>query len=152
MSTEIIVRLATRDEREALEGLQRRASLMWAEYREALLAHPAAIELPLEEIERGRAYVAERQSEVAGFSVVLPRQDGDADLDGLFVEPVMWKRGIGRRLIQEAERLAASEGAKSLYVVANPRAQGFYAACAFELLGEEDTRFGVGLTMRERLT
>ena len=40
MSTEIIIRLATRDEREALESLQRRASLMWAEYREALLAHP----------------------------------------------------------------------------------------------------------------
>ena len=84
----------------------------WEEYREALLARPDAIELSLEQIEGGRAYVAERQGEVAGFSVVLPRQDGDADLDGLFVEPVMWKRGIGRRLIQEAECLTASEGAK----------------------------------------
>ena len=131
--------------------LTSRWSAGWEEYREALLARPDAIELPLEQIERGRAYVAERRGEVAGFSVVLPRQDGDADLDGLFVEPVMWKRGIGRRLIQEAQCLAASEGAKSLYVVANPRARGFYAACAFELIGQNDTRFGVGLTMRKRL-
>jgi GNAT superfamily N-acetyltransferase len=151
MPTEVIIRRATRQEREELENLQRRASLVWEEYREALVAHPDAIELPLEPIETGRTYVAVRCGEIVGFSVVLPRRDGDADLDGLFVEPTFWKQGIGRRLIREAERLAASEGAASLCVVANPRAQGFYAACAFELVGEESTRFGVGLTMRKRL-
>jgi GNAT superfamily N-acetyltransferase len=52
--------------------------------------------------------------------VVLPRPDGDAELDGLFVEPGLWKRGIGRLLVRHAERQAMGEGATSLCVVANP--------------------------------
>jgi GNAT superfamily N-acetyltransferase len=150
-STVGVVRLATPDERAALEALQRRASLVWEDYREALLAHPDAIELPIEQIESGRTYVAERQGQVVGFSVVLRRPDGDADLDGLFVEPAYWRQGVGRQLIVAAELLAASEGARSMYVIANPRAEGFYGACAFELIGEQSTRFGAAHLMRKRL-
>jgi GNAT superfamily N-acetyltransferase len=152
MHAEINVRRARNDEQKPLEKLQRRASLIWEEYRAALLAHPDAIELPLEQIETGRVFVAERNGEVLGFSVVLARPDGDAELDGLFVEPAIWGRGIGRLLVQEAGRLAASEGAKAFCVTANPRAQGFYAACAFDLVGRKETRFGVGLAMRKGLT
>jgi hypothetical protein len=39
-----------------------------------------------------------------------------------------------------------------LHVVGNPRAEGFYSACGFTLSGEVATRFGVGLTMRKRLS
>lgn len=151
MIKDLVIRAATRSERKSLEELQRRASLVWEEYREALLAHPDAIVLPLEQIESGRTYVAERDGQLLGFSVVLPRPDADAELDGLFVEPLFWKQGIGRRLVLEAERLAASDGAKFLYVVGNPKARGFYESCHFELIGEEQTRFGVGLTMRKLL-
>lgn len=52
-------RLAIAPERSALEDLQRRASLIWEEDREALLAHPDAIELPIEQITTGRTMVAE---------------------------------------------------------------------------------------------
>ena len=151
MSTEVVIRLARCDEQKALEDLQRRASFMWEEYREALLANPDAIELPLEQIEAGCAYVAEVGGEAAGFFVVLRRPDGEFDLDGLFVDPAMWRLGIGRLLVREAGRVAGSKGAGLLCVVANPRAQGFYAACDFELTGEEQTRFGVGLSMRKRI-
>jgi GNAT superfamily N-acetyltransferase len=151
MSTGVVIRLARCDEQKALENLQRRASLMWEEYREAILAHPDAIELPLEQIEAGCAYVAELGGKAVGFFVILRRSDGEVDLDGLFVDPAMWKMGIGRLLVVEAGRVAASEGAGLLCVVANPRAQGFYAACDFELAGEEQTRFGVGLSMRQRI-
>ena len=75
-------RLATPAERSALEELQRRASLIWEEDRDALLAHPDAIELPLEQITDGRTIVAESVGELLGFAVVLPREDGDAELDG----------------------------------------------------------------------
>src|SRR5262249_8686100 len=139
MLAEVVIRVARCDEQKALEELQRRASLMWEEYREALLASPDAIELPLEQIEAGQVCVAELEGKAIGFFVVLPRADGDAELDGLFVEPTMWGLGIGRLLVGEASRFAASEGAGSLWVVGNPRAQGFYAACGFELVGEEST-------------
>jgi GNAT superfamily N-acetyltransferase len=152
MTIELTIRIAAREEKKLLEHLQWRASLVWEEYREALLAHPDAIELPLEHLDAGHTYVAERSGQILGFSVVLPRPDGDADLDGLFVEPAIWKHGAGRRLLQQAERLAASRGSEWLYVIANPRARGFYQACGFAQLGEEQTRFGRGLTMRKRVS
>jgi GNAT superfamily N-acetyltransferase len=145
----LTIRPAAIAERGALEALQWRASLMWEEYRDALLAHPDAIALPDEQI--GRTIVAELGDKALGFAVVLPRPDGDAELDGLFVDPANWRAGIGTRLVREAERLAAAAGAEYLYVVGNPRAEGFYAACGFVLVGREPTRFGVGLTMRKAI-
>ena len=83
----INIRRATVGERETLEALQRRASLVNAAYREQLLAHPEAIHLPAAHIEAGGTVVAEIDGAVAGFAVVLALPDGGAELDGLFVEP-----------------------------------------------------------------
>ncbi|RAW92745.1 hypothetical protein CKY01_04205 [Photorhabdus laumondii subsp. clarkei] len=60
------------------------------------------IELPIEHIEAGYVYVAEQASVILGFSVVLPQSDGNAELDGLFVEPTFWHQGIGKQLVQIA--------------------------------------------------
>lgn len=149
MISNLSVRSARIDERDALEALQWRASLVWEEYRDALLAHPDAIELPAEQIVEGRTLVAEKEDRIVGFAVVLPREDGGAERDGLFVEPSAWRTGIGTRLIGDAEILAAAGGAKFLHVVANPLAEGFYHSCGFVLTGEESTRFGVAHTMRK---
>lgn len=144
-------RLALPAERYALEELQRRASLVWEEDREALLAHPDAIELPLEQITSGRTVVAESVGELLGFAVVLRRDDGDAELDGLFVEPTQWRLGIGRALVDEAERIARAEGAASLWVTANTRALGFYDSCGFVKVGEVATRFRPAPKMRKTI-
>lgn len=151
MASEITVRAAKAVERCELEALQRRASLAWDDYREALLSHPEAVELPAEQIRQQRVYVAERDGKIVGFMAVLPRKDGAAELDGLFVEPESWRCGIGRRLIREAERMASDEGAAVLHVIAGPQARGFYAACGFDLVGEEQTRFGKAFSMRKSL-
>lgn len=116
-----------------------------------MLAHPDAIDLPAQQIADGYVYVAEKNGELAGFSAIVPRDDGDFDLDGMFVEPILWKQGIGRRLVDTAALRAAAEGATALHVIGNPRARGFYLSCAFELVGESQTRFGIGLTMRRAL-
>lgn len=144
-------RLAVPAERSALEELQRRASLIYEEDRESLLAHPDAIELPLDQITDGRTIVAERTGELLGFAVVLRRDDGDAELDGLFVEPVQWRHGIGRALVEQAEQLAAADGAASLWVIANTRALGFYGSCGFVTVGEVATRFRPAPRMRKRI-
>ncbi len=151
MADDVVIRCARLDERLLLEDLQRRAALMWDAYRESLLAHPDAIELPIEQITTGRVFVAEQRGVVLGFSVVLPGPDGESELDGLFVDPGHGRRGIGRLLVQAAERLATSEGAQVLSVIAAPEAQGFYGACGFEPAGEHSTRFGPALVMRRRL-
>lgn len=105
MTFELSIRPAEPSERDRLEELQRRASLAWEEYRGALLADPDAVDLPIDHLSEGRAFVAELRGEPAGFCVVLPR-DGEAELDGLFVEPAAWRSGIGSRLVREAERAA----------------------------------------------
>jgi GNAT superfamily N-acetyltransferase len=143
----LTIRPALPEEQSVLENIQRRASLAWEEDRAALLAHPDAIEVPVGQIEAGCVYVAESGSDVVGFGVIVPRPDGDMEVDGVFVEPTDWKKGIGRTLIQEAERRAAIHGANSLRVVANPRTESFYAACGFARIGEIETRFGIGLIM-----
>jgi Acetyltransferase (GNAT) family len=87
MTNALSIRAAVTSERKALEALQVRASRNNADDREALLANPDAIALPLEQIAGGLVFVAERDGAIVGFAAVLPRQDGGAELDGLFVEP-----------------------------------------------------------------
>ena len=137
-------------EREHLEELQRRASLMHDAYRDALLANPDMIALPRWQLEDRCVRVAERDGQALGFSVVLPRSQ-TAILDGLFVEPDQWKRGIGRALMEDAFGLARAAGAEVMEVLANPYADGFYARLGFVRTGTVTTPLGIGGKMRRLL-
>jgi N-acetylglutamate synthase-like GNAT family acetyltransferase len=148
---DIVVRPARQTERSSLEALQRRASLSNPGDRDALLAHPDAIALPLEHITDGDVFVAERDGVVVGFATLLPRPDGHAELEALFVEPSLWKGGIGRVLVDHCARVARQRSSPILHVVGNPHAEGFYIACGFRTAGTVDTRFGLGLAMRREL-
>ena len=142
---ELTIRLARPEERGALEDLQRRASLALGEYNEQLEAEPDAIELPIEQIRQGAVIVAELDDRLAGFAVVVI--DGDAaELDGLFVEPELWRKGIGASLVDVAVHEARRQGL-AMMVIANPSAQPFYEKCGFTLEGEAQTRFGPALRM-----
>ena len=68
------------------------------------------------------------------------------------MEPSAWRRGIGRGLLAEAQKLASARGAKAIYVIANPRARDFYVAFGFAFLRKTPTRFGPGLRMRRAIT
>jgi GNAT superfamily N-acetyltransferase len=151
MDQALTIRPARPDEHTLLEALQRRASLNNPGDRDALLANPDAIALPIEQITSGCVFVAEHDGAVAGFAAVVPRADGGAELDALFVEPHLWKRGIGRRLVDHVADVARMRAATSLSVVGNPHAEGFYVSCGFVVIEAVDTRFGVGLGMRRAL-
>jgi N-acetylglutamate synthase-like GNAT family acetyltransferase len=141
----ITIRLAKEEEREELEALQRRASLALGEYNEQLEAHPDAIHLPREHIERGGVLVADDEGRIVGFAVVLIESD-QAELDGLFVEPALWRHGIGMALVDLATHEARKQGL-ALMVIANPSARGFYEKCGFTVEGDAATRFGPALRM-----
>jgi N-acetylglutamate synthase-like GNAT family acetyltransferase len=142
---ELHIRLARPDERDALEALLRRASLALEEYREQLEAAPDAIELPMEQIERGEVIVAELGSRLAGFAAVVI-EDDVAELDGLFVEPELWRLGIGAALVDVAVHEARRQGL-AMIVVASPSARRFYERSGFTVEGEAETRFGPALRM-----
>ncbi len=145
------LRDARPDERDALERLQRSSSDVWVQFREQLAAYPDAIDLPRDFIDRGYVRVAVDADDTAvGFSVVIPRDHGAHELDGLFVEPALMHRGIGRELVEDACRRAAGAGAASLEVTAGP-AQGFYEKVGFEAVGTVQTRFAPAVRMRRSL-
>ena len=151
MISDLTIRPARAGEQRQLEALQRRASLANPGDRDALLAHPDAICIPIDQISEGHVFVAERLGEVLGFASVIPRSDGQAELDALFVEPHTWKHGVGRRLIDHCAAVAKQRAAGLLHVTGNPHAEGFYLACGFRTTGTIDTRFGSGLTMQREV-
>ena len=69
-----------------------------------------------------------------------------AELDGLFVDPDHWRRGIGTALVNEAVHRARRLGL-ALSVIAGAEARAFYESCGFSVEGEAQTRFGPALRM-----
>jgi GNAT superfamily N-acetyltransferase len=137
----LILRLARPEEHAELEQLQAHASLELPDYRQQLLAHPEAVHLPPAQIANGQVIVAEYNGQIAGFAAVV-----GGELDGLFVEPDLWGRGIGRALVDAATQEARKRGL-ALTVIANPSARRFYESCGFSLEGDAQTRFGPALKM-----
>ncbi len=134
-----------------MERLQLRASLNNPGDREALLTNPDAIELPPEQILAGQVFVAQRDGVVVGFASLLDRTDGDTELDGLFVEPLLWRGGVGRALVDRCSDYGRVRNSSAIYVVGNPHALEFYKTCGFLNVGTERTRFGIGILMRKAL-
>ena len=108
-------------------------------------ANPEAMELPIEQIQRGQVFVAEENSTIVGLAVVLV-EDGRAELDGLFIEPDRWREGIGTALAGAAVHEARRNGL-SLRVTAGFAARRFYESCGFSVEGETETRFGRAFRM-----
>ena len=119
--------------------------------RDTLLAHPEAVQVPIEQLTPATACVAEAAGSLAGFAVVLPRPDGDAELDGLFVDPAMQRLGIGQRLVERTKELARAMGASELHVVGGDDALAFYRAVGFTQTGSSETQFGTATAMRLNL-
>jgi len=147
----IAIRFALPVERTALEELQRRSSMHEPMYRAQLAAHPDAIEVPADLIRAGSVRVAEQDGAIVGFAALLDPHGGACELDGLFVEPDRMRSGVGRKLIDDAMRIARKHGATRIDVVANPQAVAFYARVGFKASGQAETRFGMAPRMSLRL-
>lgn len=151
VTNNIIIRTAAVAEQKALEALQLRASLTNAGDREALLANPDAIEIPMEQLAAGRVFVSQLSGVTVGFAAIEPRLHGETELDALFVEPNIRRHGIGRLLVEHCAEVARMQGSKALHVIGNPHAEDFYLACGFKQIGTIQTRFGIGLQLRKVL-
>jgi GNAT superfamily N-acetyltransferase len=144
----ITIRLGDPNERGVLENLQFRASTESPVYRQAILQHPDSISLASELLREGSVRVAQAEETPIGFSVLLAPVRGVCELDGLFVDPPWWRRGIGTALIFDAVRIARAHAALSIEVTANPLALRFYEKIGFSLLDQTQTRFGPAQRMR----
>src|ERR1700759_3302842 len=90
----MLIRDANGDDHEAMARIFRLASLANPGDREALLAHPHALQLPDELIRAGRARVAVLpDATIVGFASTSPSEIGVLELDDVFVDPVWQRRG-----------------------------------------------------------
>lgn len=152
MASEYIIRAARAADQPALLAIVWTTVMASERDRETLLAHPEAVQVPAEQLTAATACVADDGTTLAGFAVVLPRPDGDAELDGLFVDPAMQRLGIGRRLVERTKELAQAMGASKLHVVANDDALAFYRSVGFIETGVGETQFGKAPLMLLELT
>jgi len=148
MASRHTIRPARADDQPALLAIVWKTVLASERDRETLLAHPEAVQVPIEQLTPTTACVADADGILAGFAIVLPRPDGDAELDGLFVDPAMQRLGIGRRLVERTKELARAMGASTLHVVAADDALAFYRSVGFVETGVTETQFGKALLMR----
>ncbi len=140
----LAIRLAQPDDRLKLVELQRRASLAGAEdeVRRQLRERPELIDLEAEMIADNQVMVAGVGDAIVGFATIVTHEGDDAELEGLFVEPSHWRKGIGTALLHAIEREAVAWDANRLHVLANLEAVQFYEANGFERLGEQRTELG----------
>ncbi len=144
---DLTVRPALLAERPALIAVQRRAALANPGDRDMLLQHPEMIDTPEELFRSGNVLVAERGGRALGFAALDFWENGDAELDGLFVDPDAWHQGIGRVLVEACIARARARRAGMLHVVGNPHAEGFYLRLGFRLIERRKLQLGTGLMM-----
>lgn len=133
-----------------LGPLKLRASLAWGEYTEKLLQLP-----DIDQVDAAllpHLIVAEQQQRLLGFaSVILRPALAQAQLDDLFVEPDCWHQGIGSALLRAAEKRARTLGATEVQLVANPKAQLFYAKQGYQFRTTIRTYFGAAPVLYKTL-
>jgi ribosomal protein S18 acetylase RimI-like enzyme len=108
-------------------------------------------------------YLAEHDNGAVGFLTLGDCRDPDLDnrktgeIWGIYILPEYWRRGFGRFLCQQGQKLLASRGftIATLWVLeANNQARGFYRAMGFSADGTtKQLPFGIPLTaLRYRKT
>ena len=109
--------------------------------------------------ESAAVYVALAGPTVVGFcAVVAPSRDDDAEdgvaeIAAIYVDPEVWRAGVGRTLMEVALADLGADDWRwvTLWVLAeNQRARDFYARFGFEPDGAEMTHEGGGSEVRLR--
>ncbi|SER31488.1 Predicted N-acetyltransferase YhbS [Pseudomonas sp. NFACC02] len=91
------------------------------------------------------ALVAEENGQPLGYGI-LDRQTGE--LIALFVEPAQAGRGVGKRLMEGLEAMAAEEHFPRLYLYSSLNAADFYRAMGFVAVRDEAYEHPGGITLR----
>lgn len=105
-----------------------------------------------------RAHVATLRRQTVGFTAFGPSRDADAkdgktgEIYAAYVTPHVWRQGVGRRLLAEAERVLRADGFTdaTLWVLdTNLRARAFYEAAGWAADGAEKSDSLHGTEVRE---
>lgn len=148
---DISIRAAAASDLAALREIFGRAAVSNSADRLALQARPDLLIFDEAALLDGRIRVAIGPDvHAVGFASTVIRGEV-AELDALFVDPAWTRRGIGRRLVEDAIALARHWDITRIEVTANPAAVAFYAGLGFVCDGTVETELGQAETMHRNL-
>ena len=130
------IRPARPEEAALLGELALRSKGHWGYDAAFLAACREDLALTATEIAASPVFVYEREDGIAGYYRLLPKENGVAELDALFVEPGAMGSGIGRRLWEHVVETARAIGCRDLLIQSDPYAEGFYLAMGGQRIGE----------------
>ena len=140
----VSIRHALPRDKDKLQDVQRRASIVGetGETLRRLLTEPEHFDIDISMFDGEKILMAEIDGKPVGFASYLPNSVDEAELDGMFVDPDHWRRGIARSLLGSLARQLNSLGFARIRVVANPNALEFYKSVGFDTVGAEVTPLG----------
>jgi GNAT superfamily N-acetyltransferase len=128
------IRRAEPHEAEALSCLARSAKQGWGYAAEVVARWREDLQVSAEHIAGLPCFVIDQEGRPAGFYCLAPGSRTWA-LQGLWVDPALWRRGLGGRLMLHACDIARQDGAVSLSIDADPNAEAFYLHCGARRTG-----------------
>jgi GNAT superfamily N-acetyltransferase len=130
------IRNAKPEEQRELTNLVVRATLH-AGYDEDFIARSMpGLTITLPRITAGDVQVAELSGEVIGVVEVMNSALQGIAVLGIFVDPLHWRKGVGRALFEAAVARARTLKAGALMIYASPNAEGFYKRLGAIRIGE----------------
>ncbi len=82
------------------------------------------------------AKVAVQCGRIVGYFTLVQECPQEIELDFMFVAAEKIGQGIGSTMMREAIRMAAKKNARSLVLIADPHAVGFYEKFGAQIFGE----------------
>ncbi|RHW34046.1 GNAT family N-acetyltransferase [Lysinibacillus yapensis] len=102
-----------------------------------LLADPSR-EIVEEYVNRGECFIAEIEQQIIGVYVLLPTRPETVELVNVAVIDELHGRGIGKRLVMNAIRVAKTKGYKTIEIGTGNSSIGqlaLYQKCGFRIVG-----------------
>lgn len=138
--SEIRVRRAKPWEASVLTRITVASKRYWGYPEELLRLWESELTLAPSYIEKNEVYTALRGGEPVAVFALVDHDGVEWELEHLWIDPAHIGGGIGALLFREAVRLARAGGAKSLRIVSDPNAEGFYLRMGAARVGSVASR------------
>jgi len=102
-----------------------------------LLADPSR-KVVEEYVNRGECFIAEIEEQIIGVYVLLPTRPGTVELVNVAVVKEQHRKGIGKRLVMDAIKVAKTKGFKTIEIGTGNSSIGqlaLYQKCGFRIVG-----------------
>ncbi|MFT5110929.1 MAG: ribosomal protein S18 acetylase RimI-like enzyme [Parasphingorhabdus sp.] len=141
MTNEVYIRSAIADDAEKLTNIAILGKAHWG-YSEKFMHH-CRNELQVLAIDidntKHQFHVAVISDQCVGFYELTDIDNIHSELDALFVLPAYMRRGIGKRLMENAMNFARQNGIQYLHIQSDPNAVDFYLKAGANLIGQSES-------------